>query len=133
MEHFQEFTVDGVLATAQATSEEYRNASRHFPSDSSVLSVLVAPLTRVEERLESIVDSGNQDVLDRLNVITIGDRDQQIPFLQALDTDMQTICTSLETAIQTGRPLSKVDVEVYAQILDRYGRLLRTVRKSNVE
>jgi hypothetical protein len=132
MEHFQEFTVDRVLATAQATSEEYRNASRHFPSDTSVLSVLLI-LTRVEERLEGIADSGNQDVLDRLNEITIGDQDRQIPFLQALDTDMQTICASLETATQTGRPLSKADAEVYAQSLDRYGRLLRTIRKSNVE
>jgi hypothetical protein len=132
MEHFQVLTVDQVLVTTQATVERYTNVSQHFSSDRSALSMLEIPLTRVEERLESIADSGNQDVLDRLDVITVGDRSRQIPFLQALDTDMQTICCSLETAIQTGRPLSKADAEVYAQSLDRYGRLLRTVRKSNV-
>jgi hypothetical protein len=125
-----------VLETTRKTLGQYEAASQTSGLDAHALKRLLTlstPLQSVQGLLETITDDDDEAVLHRLDDIVVGDLALQVTLLKSLDTDMRTIYLSLQSAVQSGTPLTKADVDVYAESLKRYGQILKTARKRNME
>jgi hypothetical protein len=128
-------TPEEVLETARHASVEYGITYLHFVSNTDVLSTLIVlgwRLQCVEERLESIVISGDDALHLRLDDIIIGDPAQQVPLLNSLSADLQTISSCLQ-GVRNGTSLSKPDADLYTNSLDRYVVLMENVQMRSME
>jgi hypothetical protein len=124
------YTIEDVMKTVDTTLIEYQNVYRRFASDPETLSllhILSQTLDRVQDRLESTAD--DDDVLAQLESITVGETDKERPFLSVLNVDMQTICAYLQSAASSGSPLENAEINVYAEALHRYGKVLKAIHK----
>jgi hypothetical protein len=130
---FPETDVPVTLEILRSTLLELQHASVRFTGNDHVRSSLAAlslVLGRMEERLEFFV--GDEDVLQRLRGITVGNMEHQYPFLCGLAVDLQTICAHLQHASLSGGIL-QTDMECYAANLDRYNGILTAVWKRSKE
>jgi hypothetical protein len=132
--HLPSYTVEDVIKTADTTFNEYQHASQKFASDANalmLLPVLSLQLVHVQSLLESIVD--DEEVLERLESIIVGEPTKRHSFLSGLNVDLQAICTYLQNVNPSGGSLKKADLDIYSQALKRYGEVLKIVRKRNAQ
>jgi hypothetical protein len=123
--HQDDCTVEDVIETTKKALIEFKNASQRL--DSAAIESLWhvrRSLDRIGDRLETI--ENDEEVLGRLEKIGIGV--ESAPFLNALDGDISTICTYLQSATS---PLRVAEVDGYAQALDRYAEVLKVVLSRN--
>jgi hypothetical protein len=125
--------VEHVIKTIQNTMDECERATQRSAFDSNIR-LLEPSLRRVLDRLELLADVDKDDMLSRLETITVGNSDEKLSVLSRLDMDMKTIHAYLLSANSTGssESLEKVDLKIYTEVLDRYGEVLKTVMRRNM-
>jgi tRNA isopentenyl-2-thiomethyl-A-37 hydroxylase MiaE len=125
-------TVEEVLETAQTTSKECTNTSQRLGAEAHKLLPINSALTLVCDRLESVID--DEEVTERLESIVIGGDDKSCRFLVGLSSDLRSISAYLRNIGRTlGRDLTKDEVNMYAEALSHYSRVLKTVEKRNAK
>jgi hypothetical protein len=128
-------TIEDVLKTSEATLKEYTSIFQRFFADGHALSApppLQTALAVIHDCLESAVDDA--EMVERLGVITIQSRGQYCQFLIGLNSDLQSICHYLQSTSHDVGPsyvLEKDKVEMFAQTLGQYSKVLKTAEKKN--
>jgi hypothetical protein len=129
----QSYTVETVIETTKTAFNEYRSACKRCSDVDTLrdLNVLNPLLDRILDRLESAAD--DEEILDRLASITIGEPEKRCLFLTGLNEDIKSLSTHLQQTGQDDSPLQVPDMNIYVQSLDRYGEVLKTVQKKKMK
>jgi hypothetical protein len=120
------------LEIAKETFSEYQSASVRFTSHAEILFIFMGDaLSRLKVLLE--IATEDEDIFGRLDAIDNQGPTRHRPFFHGLGVDLQTLCTYLRSANPTSGVVNQVDVNVYVEILNRYGEVMTAVWKRSKE
>jgi hypothetical protein len=125
-------TIGEALIQAHATSKEFQFTLQRLAADTHALLPLNSALTIVCDRLASVLD--DEEVGSRLDDINIENRGHACKLLLGLTSDLHTISGYLRSVGSgMGPDEVKNEMDMYAETLSHYSRVIKIAEKSSTK